>query len=141
MADYCNNKIGTVNSAGTITWTGALSGAFTTFGEDKNGELYIANSSTVYKIIDSSLATDSFSKSRLSLFPNPVKNEFTINNSNQINLSKVQLFDMSGKLLLSQNLINSAPNLINVSYLTSGLYLIAVEDTLGNKYQTKFIKQ
>ena len=141
MADYCNNKIGTVNSAGTITWTGALSGAFTTFGEDKNGELYIANSSTVYKIIDSSLATDSFSKSGLSLFPNPVKNEFTINNSNQINLSKAQLFDMSGKLLLSQNLANSGANLINVSHLTSGLYLIAIEDTLGNKYQTKLIKQ
>ena len=141
MADYCTNKIGTVNSAGVITWTVALAGSFTTFGEDINGELYIANSSTVYKIIDSSLATDSFSKSGLSILPNPVKNEFTINNSNQINLSKTQLFDLSGKLLLSQNLANSASNLINISSLTTGLYLISVEDTLGNKYQTKLIKQ
>ncbi len=141
MADYCNNKIGTVNSAGIITWTAALAGAFTTFGEDLNGELYISNSSTVYKIIDSSLATDSFSKSGLSIFPNPVKNEFTLNNSNQINLSKAQVFDLSGKLLLSQNLINSESNLINISSFTTGLYLITIEDTFGNKHQTKLIKQ
>ncbi len=141
MADYCTNKIGTINNAGVITWTAALAGSFTTFGEDKDGELYIANSSTIYKIIDSSLATDSFSKNGLSLFPNPSKNEFTINNANQLTLSKVKLFDLSGKLLLTQNIANTESNSITISNLSSGLYLVSVEDSLGNQYQTKLVKE
>ena len=139
FADYCSNKIGTANNAGVITWTGALAGSFTTFGEDKDGELYIANSSTIYKIIDSSLEIDSFSKNGLSIFPNPSKNEFTINNANQLTLTKAKLFDLSGKLLLTQNIENT--NSINISNLSSGLYLVSVEDTLGNQYQTKLVKE
>ena len=141
FADYCTNKIGTANSSGTIVWTAALAGSFTTFGEDKDGELYIANSSTIYKIIDSSLSTDSFSKNGLSIFPNPSKNDFTLNNANQLALSKAKLFDLSGKLLLSQNIENTATNSINISNLSSGLYLISVEDTYGNQYQTKLVKE
>jgi len=140
FADYCNNKIGYANSAGAITWTAALAGSFTTFGEDKDGEIYIANSSTVYKIIDASLATDNFSKSGLSLFPNPAKETFSVKSTSDILLSKVEVYDLSGKLLLSKNMEAGAiESTISVTNITKGLYLVTVESQDGNRYNSKLI--
>ena len=56
-------------------------------------------------------------------------------------LSKVKLFDLSGKLLLTQNIANTESNSITISNLSSGLYLVSVEDSLGNQYQTKLVKE
>ena len=140
FADYCTNKIGTANSSGTIVWTAALAGSFTTFGEDKDGEIYIANSSTVYKIIDSSLATDSFSKGGLSLFPNPAKESFSVKSTSDILLSKVEVYDLTGKLLLSKNMETAAiESNISVSNIAKGMYLVTVENQNGNRYNSKLI--
>ena len=139
MADYCNNKIGTINSAGAITWTGALAGSFTTFGEDLNGELYIANSSTVYKIIDSSMATDSFSKSGLSLSPNPAKESFSIKSTSDILFSKIEIYDVTGKLLLSKKSEPVSESNVGVANITKGMYLVTVENQNGNRYNSKLI--
>ena len=139
MADYCNNKIGTINSAGAITWTGALAGSFTTFGEDLNVELYIANSSTVYKIIDSSMATDSFSKSGLSLSPNPAKESFSIKSTSDILFSKIEIYDVTGKLLLSKKSEPVSESNVGVANITKGMYLVTVENQNGNRYNSKLI--
>ena len=139
FADYCNNKIGYANTAGTITWTGALAGSFTTFGEDMNGEIYIANSSTVYKIIDSSLATDTFSKSGLSLSPNPAKESFSIKSTSDILFSKIEIYDITGKLLLSKKLDPVTESNVSVATITKGMYLVTVENQNGNRYNSKLI--
>ncbi len=58
FADYCSNEIGFLKENGS-NWDMSFSTVFdgngwTTFGEDINGELYIAgiNSGTIYKIVD-----------------------------------------------------------------------------------------
>ena len=142
FADYCNNQIGTVNTSGVITWTTPLTGgAFTTFGEDINGELYIASAGNgvVYKIIDSSLAVNNFNKNGLSFYPNPAKTEIFIKNSPETTVSKVKIFDVTGKLILSETIENTDNPSVTIAALTSGLYLIAVEDSNGNQYQSKLI--
>ena len=142
FADYCTNKIGTVNTSGVITWTAALTGgAFTTFGEDSNGELYVASSGNgiVYKIIDSSLGLNNFNKNGLSFYPNPAKTEIFIKNSSDITLSKVKIFDLTGKLVLTKTVENNDYPSVNIVTLTGGLYLISVEDLQGNQYQSKLI--
>ena len=143
FADYCTNKIGTVNTAGVITWTAALTGgAFTTFGEDINGELYIASAGNgiVYKIIDSSLAVNNFNQNGLSFYPNPAKTEIFIKNTTDKTLSKINVFDLTGKLVLTKIVENNdtTPS-VNIAALSSGLYMIAVEDLTGNKYQSKLV--
>jgi glucose/arabinose dehydrogenase len=57
FSDYCNPQIGMMTTAGTVTYSEAYIGNnFSTFGEDINGELYIAaiNNGTIFKIIDTS---------------------------------------------------------------------------------------
>lgn len=84
FADYCMNRLGIVNESGIISYTPNFTGSnsFTTFGEDINGELYVAKSSTIYKIVDTSLSNSNFEKAGFSIFPNPANNEFFIKNSN-----------------------------------------------------------
>lgn len=142
FADLCNDKIGTVNTSGTITWTGALAGgSFTTFGEDQNGELYIASAGNgiVYKIIDTSLATDSFAQNGIRLYPNPARTELFLRNENGIPLKSLRIIDLTGKVILRQNLENTEVNIINVTAVSKGLYLAEVENQAGNYFQTKLI--
>jgi glucose/arabinose dehydrogenase len=142
FADYCNNKIGTINTAGVITWTPALTGgAFTTFGEDSNGELYIASngSGTLYKIIDTSLGLNDFNKNGLSFYPNPAKTEIFIKNSTNSTLTTLKIVDLTGKLVLSKAMDTTESSAVNIATLAAGLYLIAIEDTIGNQYQSKLI--
>lgn len=142
FADYCSNKIGLANSSGVINWTPALSGgAFTTFGEDKDGELYIASkgNGTVYKIIDTSLAVNTFNKNGLSFYPNPAKTEIFIKNSTEMELSKVKIVDLTGKTVLNKVVENNDNLSLNITSLAIGIYIISVEDFIGNQYRSKLI--
>lgn len=141
FADYCQNRIGVVNTNNTITYSATFTGNnnFTTFGQDSSGEIYaVSGAGSIYKVIDANLSTSNFEKSGFSLYPNPAKNNFTILNSNAIQLSKITLFDISGKQLLSQNSVNSTET-ISTASLSSGMYLVVLEDVLGNLYRSKLI--
>ena len=140
FADYCMNRLGIVNESGIISYTPNFTGSnsFTTFGEDINGELYVAKSSTIYKIVDTSLSNSNFEKAGFSIFPNPANNEFFIKNSNGFSNLKVTVFDISGKMLLSQSVENES-NKIATSTLSSGMYLVKLEDKSGAFYTTKLV--
>lgn len=140
FADYCNNRLGIVNEAGTISYTPNFSGSnnFTTFGEDINGELYVAKSSTIYKIVDTSLSNSNFEKAGYSIFPNPANDEFFIKNANGFSNLKVTVFDISGKMLLSQSIENESHK-IATSALSNGMYLVKLEDKSGAFYTTKLV--
>ena len=139
FADYCTGEIGTINTAGIITWRLDASGNITTFGEDKDGELYVAAGNIVYKIIDSSLGVNDFTKTGLSLYPNPADTVIFIKNNSGTTLSKVNVFDLTGKLVLTKAVNNDTTPSVNISALSSGLYLISVEETTGNQYQSKLV--
>jgi len=140
--DYCDNKIRTLNTSNVVTTTSSFTGNFTAFGEDKDGELYVAGISNgiVYKIIDSSLGLNDFKKNELSFYPNPAKTEIFITNNSETTLSKVNIFDLTGKLILTKTIKNNelTPSL-NITALSSGLYIISLEDLTGNQYQSKLI--
>jgi glucose/arabinose dehydrogenase len=140
FTDYCDNKIRMVNNAGVITTTAAFSGNnFVTFGEDINGELYIAGitSGTVYKIIDSSLSNSNFNSERFSLFPNPAKGFFVIKSAEANLATKITLFDITGKLLFSKELTPNRENVIDTNLLAKGTYFVSVETTNGTNYDTR----
>ncbi|WP_298140880.1 PQQ-dependent sugar dehydrogenase [Flavobacterium sp.] len=142
FTDYCDDKIRMVNNAGVITTTTAFSGNnFVTFGEDYLGELYIAGitSGTVYRIIDTSLSTSEFDKMGFSLFPNPAKESFTIKSSEDNLATKIDLFDLTGKLLLTKKLENNPENTIATNSLSKGMYLVTLETKNGISYTTKLI--
>lgn len=142
FTDYCDDKIRMVNSAGVITTTASFSGNnFVTFGEDMNGELYIAgiSSGTIYKIIDSSLSSSDFENNGFSLYPNPAKESFTIKSSTSNLATKIDVIDLTGKLLFTKELSSIPENTIATTALSKGIYLISVETTNGTNYTTKLI--
>ena len=142
FTDYCDDKIRMVNSAGVITTTTSFSGNnFVTFGEDVNGELYIAgiSSGTIYKIIDSSLSSSDFETNGFSLFPNPTKESFTIKSSTANLATKIDVIDLTGKLLFTKQVSTNPENTITTASLSKGIYLVSVETTNRTNYTTKLI--
>ena len=140
FADYCNNKIGLLDSAMEITYTNAFDGEFfTTFGEDVNGEIYIAGSvsGNVHRIIDTELSTPSFTASAFSVYPNPANDVVTIEAGNTILASNAAIYDISGKLLLHYPLDATAQNTLSIGELPSGLYLLQITDINGAGYNYK----
>ncbi len=142
FTDYCDDKIRMVNSAGTITTTSSFSGnSFATFGEDVAGELYVAgiSSGIIFKIQDASFGTSDFEKNEFSLFPNPAKNSISIKLSNENLATKIAVFDLTGKLILSQKLENNPENTISITSITKGIYMVSVETENGVSYSKKLI--
>lgn len=142
FTDYCDNKIRMVDNAGVITTTASFSGNnFVTFGEDVNGELYIAGitSGTVYKIIDSSLSESDFKNNGFSIYPNPAKGYFVVKSAETNLATKIALFDTTGKLLFSKKLMPNTENVIDTNLLAKGTYFVSVETTNGTNYDTRVI--
>lgn len=142
FTDYCDNKIRMVDNAGVITTTASFSGNnFVTFGEDVNGELYIAGitSGTVYKIIDSSLSESNFKNNGFSIYPNPAKGYFVVKSAETNLATKIALFDTTGKLLFSKKLMPNTENVIDTNLLAKGTYFVSVETTNGTNYDTRVI--
>ncbi len=142
FTDYCDNKIRMVNSAGVITTSTSFSGNnFVTFGEDMNGELYIAGitSGTIFKIIDSSLGTSEFENNDFSIYPNPAKGYFNIKSNASNLVTKIDVFDLTGKLLFSKKLNANPENSFDTNLLSKGIYLVSIEATDGTNYSTKLV--
>lgn len=144
FADYCVNRIGYVDvTNGSTTYTSNFSGNayYTTFGEDISGELYIAASAngTIYKIIDSSLNSPDFESNGFSLYPNPTSSSFTISNSTTVLIKEIQLFDVTGKLVLTKDI--SENQTIQTSSLSKGMYTVTLLDNNNKRYNSKLVIQ
>lgn len=82
------------------------------------------------------LATDNFIKDKLSIYPNPTRNELFIDAKNLNNI-KLDVFDLNGKILINQPL--NSTNIINTGNLTNGIYLFKISSDEGSVI-TKVIK-
>ena len=142
FTDFCNPKIGIISSTNALTYsTEFVNNAFSTFGEDKNGELYIAdlNSGTIFKITDTLLATNTFESSSFKVYPNPTKNEVFIESSDANYPTEIKIFDINGKLLLNQKTENFSKNVVNTKFLSSGIYLMNIKNNLEATFTHKLI--
>jgi len=141
FADYCTGEVGYINDSNQIVWSFDSAGVITTFGEGSNGELYVFNGSSLFKVVDTSLNTLSFDETAISIYPNPASKELYVKNENSIVLRGITISDLTGKIVLNQSIQNIETNTINISLLTKGVYLVSAEDVMGNRYQTKLIKE
>jgi len=140
FADYCRNRIGRVNSSGTIAYSANFTGSnnFTTFGQDFNGELYIASSAgNIYKVIDSSMSTNDFAVNGFKMYPNPASERIEISSTNNLVLSQFSVVDLAGKILLQQPLENTKQHVIDISSLETGLYVVKLQDAGGKTFTSK----
>ena len=147
FADYCSDEIGILEYDGadwTMSFTEQYSGnGWSTFGEDQNGELYIAglSSGDIYKIIDANLSTDEFDRAQIRIYPNPVRDNLIIDNPEaSVNIETIEVYDIQGKQMLSVINPSTAPISISTAPLQNGLYMVEVTTIDGVKQVTKLIK-
>lgn len=131
FGDYCTAEIGWVNAAGTLTWNYDAAGVINTFGEDMNGELYVAVSNAIYKIIDTSLGINTPETSQFIVYPNPIKSEIIIQKSNNNYPTEATLFDLNGKMILQQKTMDKPENNIKTNNLSKGFYILSIKNDQG----------
>jgi hypothetical protein len=85
----------------------------------------------------STLAVNELTANHFSLHPVPANNFLTIS-SGDLNFKKAEIFDLTGKMILSSDLESSS---INVESLSKGTYIILLVDENNNRYTRKFIKE
>src|SRR5690606_471726 len=82
-ADYCSGEIGTYQD-GASSFVTTVPGTFiTTFGEDTNGELYVAGSNKIYRI-EGEMSVSDQEQLNISVYPNPVANVLNISSHKTI---------------------------------------------------------
>lgn len=76
----------------------------------------------------------------IKIFPNPTTDKFTISNIKNTNLERIEIYTILGKLSKSILVKNTVNNLeVNVSNLTSGIYLLKLKNEEGSDKTQKLI--
>lgn len=82
---------------------------------------------SVRLIKDAPLSNDSFDKSKVLIYPNPVKTELTINSPETI--KGIEIFDLLGKSIYQKS---NTGNTINIDFLQKGIYILKVNTEKGS---------
>ena len=134
FADYCSGEIGLLSKNENDEWDMSLAfpninGSWVSFGEDINGELYIASiNGGVYKIIDAALSNNEIDSDTLNYFPNPFEDYIQINSGRTIN---IELYDLSGRKL--REFKNYNIEILDLSFLSKGTYILKVDGYIVKK--------
>ena len=110
------------NYIGELIPSSQLSSLIAIGGEnDGTPEIYVRN------LLDMTLETEDYEfASNLVVYPNPASNgEFTINSSNQSEKS-IEIYTLLGQRIYKNLVLNN--ELINVSYLNSGVYILKINE-------------
>lgn len=145
FADYCSNEIGSFDFDGgdnTIYYSDKFGGnSWTTFGEDINGELYIAGgtSGNIYKIIPGNLSNNEFETSQIKMYPNPANNYVNLNFENISLPKEINILDINGKLIKTYNQFSSNSIQLSTKSFSKGLYLLQISNNQGNIIYKKLV--
>lgn len=71
----------------------------------------------------------------IELYPNPVRNELTINAD--LSIKSIAVFNINGQLMMQKSVSN---NIVSLSELAVGYYLVQLTDTDGNVFSKKLLK-
>jgi len=74
------------------------------------------------------------------LYPNPATNIVNITNNENISIKQVEIYDVTGKLINTQNFNNETEIQLNIEALTSGTYLLHLQTNEGTTIK-KLIKK
>jgi hypothetical protein len=77
-------------------------------------------------------------KGMFSVYPNPAQDVLQFTTKSDFKPAEAKIFDLSGKVVLSKK---TDTNTLQVSHLSSGVYILNLKDKSGNNYSQKFIKK
>jgi hypothetical protein len=109
-------------------------GSWVTFGEDIDGELYVASIyGSIYKITDAALGLNSVDQNKLNFYPNPTEGIILFNNYSEP--FDLIIYDIKGRIVVEHN--NYSSQELNISKLNAGIYFMQI----NNSYTQKLIKK
>jgi len=82
---------------------------------------------------DSNLNSAAFEERNpyVSVYPNPVNNSLTLKTAPNNQINSIKLYDISGRVILTKNEINTSSKKLNLEGLTSGSYFVKIATTKG----------
>ena len=81
----------------------------------------------LWKLTDNSLSTKDYNNAitqKLNIFPNPASNIVTIKMDDEIEIENVEIYNLIGKKVISENVNNQKNIELNVSNLSKGIYVV-----------------
>ena len=87
----------------------------------------------------STLATNSFSNSNFSIYPNPTSDVLNIKLNSTNTISSYAVYDLTGRLIMLSE--NNNNQVVNTKSLSSGSYIIVIKDDKNASYTQKFLKK
>lgn len=140
FADFVTGIIGFLDENNDITYFQDLATPnWATFGEDIEGNLYIAAfNGTVYKIEPVVLSNDIPSRERVSIFPNPAEVSVTIQTPAMV-IQEIRIYNLQGKRMMESTAGDSNTHTLSVESLASGFYLMEVSLENGNRVTEKLV--
>jgi glucose/arabinose dehydrogenase len=135
FADFCNNIIYSLHNSSeqwVLTKNGPYSGNnFSTFGEDQNGEIYVAGitSGTVYKLTaeEGQTGIGNHDLSPWTIYPNPAFGHIFVRSEGENKQpEKIRIISMSGELVREYNPVSSGVE-IELSGIPPGMFLVEIE--------------
>lgn len=94
---------------------------------------------SIFAFTDESLGTPETTKSKVTVFPNPAQDSFTISADNNTGLETLNIFDINRRLVKAMSLNNIINPRIDIADLANGLYLLDIHSAIGVT-KTKLIK-
>jgi hypothetical protein len=85
----------------------------------------------------SSIVSPTHTKLEVSIVPNPAAHSISFQLDKNVPIDKVEVYDMQGKLVRSEN---NTKNTLDISTLSTGTYLVNVHSGL-TIYHNKFVKE
>jgi len=141
-ADYCSGDFYFVEPDGSGGWSGSEVAQFphdvSTFGEDINGELYIASFSSgrIYHLVGENIvSTGSIPElEEVSVHPNPTTGhtQLDLKSNGRLDLN-LELLDMNGKMVIKKSISihGDHQELIDMNGFASGTYILNISSKSG----------
>lgn len=99
----------------------------------------LADTDTLSFSVDNSLRIDEHSNTgNLTIYPNPFDQAFQIKTDAVI--EQLEISSVSGQKIILDKTLITLDNMIDVSGLKNGIYLLIATDTKGNKYTKRILK-
>ncbi|HLP63802.1 FG-GAP-like repeat-containing protein [Flavobacterium sp.] len=93
---------------------------------------------TIHVVEGSTLSSNSFTSATFSISPVPAKNVISIQANDSISFESAEIYDLNGRKIAESKLDN---NSINVQSLSTGSYILLLNDSNGKRHTQKFIKE
>lgn len=113
---------------------GTNNGAWSVYPYFDSGNIIISDFDNGFFVIKSNipLSIEDATESVFSMAPNPTTNAFTISSPNT-RIDEIAIFNLIGQKVFSESFSGTSSEILNISNLESGIYLVSVNNTTTKK--------